>query len=114
GDHQLADLVDDRVAVLIERLDPGAERPALELAAVHRQQRDATDEGGADIGAAAGREEPGVAADVPIDPLEALGRERRAGWSRRSEAPTGRGRPRARLPRSCRPRYSWRWCRSRS
>ena len=93
GDHQLADLVDDRVAVLVERLDRGAERAALELAAVDRQQRDAADEGGADVGAAAGREEPGVAADVLVDPLEALRRERRAGRADGAQAPTGRGRP---------------------
>ena len=52
---------------------------ALQLAAVDRQQRDAADEGGADVGAAAGREQPGVGAEVLVDPVEALGRERRAG-----------------------------------
>ena len=76
GDHELADLVDHRLAVLVEGLDRGAERAALELAAVDGEQRDAADEGRADVGAAAGREEPGVRAELLVDPLEALGRER--------------------------------------
>ena len=108
GDHELADLVDDRVAVLVERLDPGAERPALELAAVHRQQRDAADEGRADVGAAAGREEPGVAPDVLVDPLEALRRERRAGGADGAEAAQVAPRAGARRRPSCTRRCSWR------
>ncbi len=55
------------------------ERPRLHLAAVDRQRRDAADEGGAEVGAAAGREQPGVRADVLVDPVEALGGERGAG-----------------------------------
>ena len=51
----------------------------LQLAAVDRQQRRAADEGGAEVGAAAGREQPGVGAELLVDPVEALGRERGAG-----------------------------------
>ena len=61
------------------------ERAALELAAVDGEQRDAADEGGADVGAAAGREEPGVGADVLIDPVEALGGEGGAGRAERAQ-----------------------------
>jgi hypothetical protein len=74
GDHQLSDLVDDRVPVLVEGLDFGPEGAALELAAVDWQQGHAPDEGGADVGAPAGREQPGVAADVLVDPFESLRR----------------------------------------
>ena len=86
GDDQLADLVDDRVAVLVPGLDRGAERPALQLAAVDGQQGDAADEGGAEVGAAAGREQPGVGAEVLVDPVEALGGERGAGRADGPEA----------------------------
>ena len=58
---------------------------ALQLAAVDRQQRDAADEGGADVGAAGGREQPGVGADVLVDPVEALRRQRRAGRADRRQ-----------------------------
>src|SRR4051794_24567942 len=75
GDDQLAAFVDHRSAVLVEGLDLGAECAALELALVDGQDRDATDKRGAEVGAAAGREEPGVLADVLVDPVEALGRE---------------------------------------
>ena len=74
------------LAVLVPGLDRGAQRPRLQLAAVDRQQRRAADEGGAEVGAAAGREEPGVGADVLVDPVEALGRERRAGRADGAEA----------------------------
>ena len=85
GHDQLADLADHRVALLVPGLDGGAEGAALELAPVDRQQRDAADEGGAEVGAAAGREEPGVGAEVLVDPVEALGRERAAGRAHRLE-----------------------------
>ena len=67
------------VAVLVPRLDGAAEGAGLELAAIDGQEGDAADERGADVGAARGGEEPGISADVLVDPLEALGRERRAG-----------------------------------
>src|SRR6188472_4659287 len=78
GDHELPHPVDDRVPVLVERLDLGAERAALQLATIDREERYAADERRAGIGAATRGEEPRVATDVLIDPLEALGRERRA------------------------------------
>ena len=93
GDDQLADLVDHGVAVLVPGLDRGAERAALQLAAVDGQERDAADEGGAEVGAAAGREEPGVGAEVLVDPVEALGREGRAGRADRARGARGRGPP---------------------
>ena len=86
GDDELADLVDHGVAVLVEGLDLGAQRAALELALVDGEDRDSADERGADVGAAAGREEPGVLADVLVDPVEALGGERRAGRADGAEA----------------------------
>ena len=84
-DHELADLIDEGVAVLVEGLDLGAERAALELAAVDGQRRDAADEGGADVGPPARREEPGVGADVLVDPVEALGGEGRPGRAHRAQ-----------------------------
>ena len=56
------------------------------LAAIDGEQRDAADERGADVGAARGREEPGVLADVVVDPLEPLGRQWRAGRADRAES----------------------------
>ena len=79
GDHELADLADQRLAVRVPGLDRRAERARLQLALVDRQQRAAADERGADVGAAAGGEQPRVLADVLVDPAEALGRQRRAG-----------------------------------
>ena len=72
--------------VLVPGLDRGAERARLQLAAVDGQQGAAADEGGAEVGAAAGREEPGVGAELLVDPVEALGRERRAGRADRLQA----------------------------
>ena len=63
---------------------PSARR--LQLAAVDREQRHAADEGGAEVGAAAGREQPGVGAELLVDPVEALGGERGAGRADRLEA----------------------------
>ena len=79
GQDELAHLSDDRLAVLVERLDLGAQRPRLQLALVDGQGRHAADEGGAQVGPAAGREQPRVRADVLVDPVEALGRQRRPG-----------------------------------
>ena len=79
GQHQLADLLDHRAALLVERVQVGAERPRLQLAEVHRQHRAAADERRADVGPAGGREQPRVAPDVLVDPLEALRGQRRAG-----------------------------------
>ena len=93
GDDQLADLADQRPALGVPRLDRGAQRARLQLALVHRQQRAAADEGRAEVGAAAGGEQPGVRADVVVDPAEAVGRQRRAGRAdraqRRQVAPRG-------------------------
>ena len=85
GDHELADLVDERVALLVPGLHRAAERAALQFALVDRQQRAAGDERRADVGAAAGREQPDVRADVLVDPAEALRRQRRAGRADRAQ-----------------------------
>src|SRR4051794_16503618 len=53
--------------------------PPREPPGVARKQRPAADERRALVGPAAGREQPGVVADVLVDPPEALGREGRAG-----------------------------------
>jgi hypothetical protein len=79
GDYELADLVGQRPAVLREGLDLGAQRAGLKLAAVDGQDRDAADEGGADVGPAGSGEQPGIGADVVVDPLKPLGGERGAG-----------------------------------
>ena len=68
GDHELADLADQRPALLVQRLDLRAERARLQLALVDRQRRAAADERRAHVGAAAGREQPRVGADVLVDP----------------------------------------------
>ena len=113
GDHQLADLADQWPALGVPRLDRRAERARLQLALVDRQDRHAAHEGRAEVGAAAGREQPRVLADVVVDPAEALRRERRAG---RADGPQLRQvaalggldvRP------SCTRRCRRRWCRSR-
>src|SRR4029453_2569289 len=72
GDHELADLADERASVVVPPLDrrPGA--AALDLPGVHGQDGTATHEGGAEIGAAARGEEPQVALHVLVDPVEAL------------------------------------------
>ncbi len=79
GQHKLAKLVDQRLALLVPGLDRTAERAALDLALVHRQQRTATHERRTDVGAAAGGEQPDLAPDMPVNPVKALGRQRRAG-----------------------------------
>jgi len=84
GDDELADLVDERSALLVERLHLRTERAPLQLTLVDRQRRHAADEGCADVGTAARREEPRVPADVVVDPAEPLGGKRRPG---RPDAP---------------------------
>ena len=81
--HELADLVHERPAVLAPGLDRRAQAARLQLAGVHREDRTRADEGRAQIGTAAGREEPDVR-ELLVDPLEALGGERGAG---RADAP---------------------------
>ena len=78
GDDELADLVREAPALLVPGLHRAAERAALQFTLVHRQQRAARHERRADVGAAAGREQPDVRSDVLVDPSEALGRQRRA------------------------------------
>ena len=73
-------------AVLAPRLDLRAERARLQLAAVDGQRRDAADERGADVGAAGRGEEPRVLAELVAHPVEAFGRERRAGRADAVEA----------------------------
>ena len=80
---------------LVERLDRGAQRPALELAPVNGEQRHPAHERRADVGASGGREEPGVAPEVLVHPVEPLRRERRSGRADRAEA--AQVAPRARL-----------------
>jgi hypothetical protein len=82
---QFADFVDQRLARVVEGLDPGAEAAALHLAQIHRQRRHAADEAAGEVGAAGDRVEPDVAADVVVNPLVALGRQRRAGGADRAQ-----------------------------
>src|SRR5438105_1608017 len=79
GEHQLAHLVHNALAALVERLDRAAQHAALKFALVHRQQRAAADERCAYIRAPAGGEQPDVRAHLVIDPAKALRRQRRAG-----------------------------------
>ena len=78
GDHELADLIDQRPSGRVPGLDRGAERPRLQLAQIHRQRRHAADERRAHVGAARGREQPCVGAELVVDPPKAFGRQRRA------------------------------------
>ena len=50
-----------------------AEGAGLKLAPIDRQDGNTADERSADIGASRGGKEPGVAADVVVDPPKALG-----------------------------------------
>ena len=79
GDHQLALLPDHRLAVLGVRLDLGAQVAARDLARPDGHQRAPADEGGAHVGATAHRGEQQVGAHGLVDPVEPLGRQRRAG-----------------------------------
>ena len=114
GDHELADLADQRPALGVPRLDRRAQRARLQLALVDGQDRHAADERRADVGAAARREQPRVRADLLVDPAEALGRERRAGRADGAQRARGRGPRRAPRPPSCTRRCRRRWCRSTS
>ena len=89
-DHELADLADQRVAVLVERLHVAAERARLQLALVDGLQRAAADERRADVRAAARREQPRVRAELVVDP----------GESPRATAASPSSRRCAALPRS--------------
>ena len=115
GDHELADLADQLVPVLVEGLDVRAERARLQLALVHRQRRHAADERRADVRPAAGREQPGVARRARRRPSE-----KPSGDSGEPVEPTlrsaSRSRPSRRAPRppSCTRRCSSRSCRSTS
>ena len=111
GEDELADLVAQRPAALVEDVDRRAQAAALDLARTHGQQRAAADEGRADVGAAARGDRPHVLADRVVDPVEGLGRQRRAGRGDRAQgaevvpARRGRGRPSRRRSgsrRSCR------------
>src|SRR4029077_6360417 len=84
-EHQLADLVDQAVAVLVPGLDRAAEHATLQLAFVHRQQRAAADERGADVGAAAGREQPLLGAEVLVDTAQPPGPRGGAGGADRAQ-----------------------------
>ncbi len=95
GEHELPHLVDERTAVLAPGLDLRAERAGLQLAPVDGERRDAADEGGADVGAAGGGVEPEVLAELLPHPVEALGRQRRAG--RADAVEPGQVAPHARL-----------------
>ena len=82
---QFADLVDQRLARIVEGFDPGAEAAALHLAQIHRQRDHAADEAAGEVGAAGDRVEPDVVADVVVYPLVALGRQRRTGGTDRAQ-----------------------------
>ena len=85
GDHELADLADQRLPLGAPRLELDPERAGLQLALVDGQRRDAADERGADVGAAGGREQPDVLVDRLVHPREPLGREWRPGRPDRAQ-----------------------------
>ena len=114
GDHQLADLADQRLALLAPGLDRRAQRARLQLALVDRHQRAAAHERRAQVGAAAGREQPRVRADVLVDPAEALGGERRAGRADRLQLRQVAAVAGLDLRLHARRRCSSRWCRTSS
>jgi len=60
GDDELAHLIDDLLAALIERVRRHAEVASLDLAGVDGKRRHAPDEPGADVRAAAARAQPQV------------------------------------------------------
>jgi len=86
GDHHLAELADHLAAVRIERLDIGAQTAARDLAVVDRLQEAAGDERAADVGAAAAVEAQDVGAELLVDVVVALARQRRAGEAERADA----------------------------
>src|SRR5215204_7029205 len=85
-DDQLTHLVHNGLALVVEGLHLHPERAGLQLPGVDRQERHPAHERRAEVRAAAGGVEPHVLFDVPVDPLEALRRERR---SRRAHALEG-------------------------
>ena len=86
GDHHLAQLAHDHVAVGVEGLDVGAQAAAGDLAVVDRLQEAARDEGAADVGAAAAVEAQDVGTELLVDVVVALARQRRAGEAERADA----------------------------
>ena len=79
GDDQLAHLADHRLTGGAERLHRCPEAAARDHARPDRQQRARPHEAGAQVGAAGERTQDQIALDVPVDPLETLGRQRRSG-----------------------------------
>src|SRR5919204_540375 len=86
GDHHLAELADDRLALLVERLDVDAQAAARDLAVVDRLQEAARHECAADVGAAAAVDEADVGAELLVDVVVALGRQGRAREAERADA----------------------------
>ena len=82
---ELALLADDAPSVVVEGVHIEPEPQALDLAAVDRDGGVAHHEAGDDVGAAADRGEADVALDGPVDEVEALRNEGRAGGQDRLE-----------------------------
>ena len=80
GDDQLALLADHRAAVARRRPRPRQPRQRQAISPARTgSSGTAADERGAHVGAAADRREHHVVGDRVVDPLETLGRQRRAG-----------------------------------
>src|SRR5882762_4456668 len=77
--YELALLLFYRAAAFVEYLDLESERPALDFAAPHRQDRVSQNESSEDVGAPRDRREAHVALDRSVNIVEALGGEGRAG-----------------------------------
>ena len=86
ADDQLAQLADDLVAVRVEGRRVHGQAAAGDLAAVDRLQRAALHDPAAHVGAAAADVEQHVRAELLVDPVEALGRQRGAGGAQLAQA----------------------------
>src|SRR5690606_14008509 len=73
GDHQLGQLADHDLAVLVERLGVHAEAGTAHLAEPHRLFRAALHDAGAHVGAAAAHVDQHVVAELRVEPPVALG-----------------------------------------
>ena len=98
GDHELADLADQRLALGAPRLELDPERAGLQLALVDGQRRYAADECGADVGAARGREQPDVLVGSTRRPTRTPRARAASRSTRPSGASRGRGPPTGAMP----------------
>ena len=89
--HQFPLSPGHRLAVIVEHGHLHAQAAALQFAAPHRQHRTAQGETGDDVRAAGDGAELQVGLHVPVDVVEGLGRQGRAGGQDGAQARTGRG-----------------------